>query len=206
MYYHLKIFLLAAIVFACSPASFAENTFASSDGTERTDQAVALFGGRLHDGNIGDNFLPAWVKFENNYILGGTYERILWSQTDGWALGAEIGMAARFGTDDPSAELWGAAFARYNGLVFNDIRISPSLIWGLSHVTDTIGSEAARAARTSDTNGRTLFYLTPEIALSSVHFPELEVFWRGQHRSGVYGMIGSMFGANAVTFRLRYRF
>lgn len=201
-----RIAVVAALVCASVSDSLAEGVAAPSVVPDKPDQGIALFAGRLHDGNIGDNFFPAWVEFEDNFIIGTAYDRTLWSHPDGWAFGAELGLAARLGADDPSAEIRGGAFARYDGLVLNGIRISPSLIWGLSYVTDTIGSEAERAARTSDTDGRTLFYLTPEIALSSVEAPEFEIFWRGQHRSGGYGIIGSMFGANAVTFGVRHRF
>lgn len=198
--------LVAAFVCCALPSGAFSQAAEPEVDLQALDQAVFLFGGRLHDGNIGDNFLPVRVDFEDNYILGGGYNRVFWSQPDGFSLGIEAGFAARFG-EGFSAELWYGPFLRYDGWVLADtFRISPSLIFGLSIVTDTIGSETDRAATISSTDGRMLFYLTPEVSIASVDNPEFEIFWRGQHRSSGYGLLGYMHGANAVTFGVRHRF
>ncbi|GGA37192.1 hypothetical protein [Pelagibacterium lentulum] len=195
---------LLAMVFLLPVAAWAQEEAVSQDNG--FEQGVFFFGGRLHDGNIGDNFAPFGVSFEDNFIVGGGFDRDVWSQTNGLAIGVEIGTALRFG-ESASIELWGGPYLRYDGLIVSDaLRISPKIVGGISLVSDTIGSEAERAENTTDTDGRVLFYLTPEISISSLHRPELEYFWRGQHRSGGYGTLGSMFGANAVTFGMRYKF
>ena len=72
-------------------------------------------------------------------------------------------------------------------------------------MTDTIGSEAARAAE-DHAEVPLLFYLGPEIALSTADHPEWEVFWRVHHRSGGFGLIAHVNGSNANVVGVRLNF
>jgi hypothetical protein len=55
------------------------------------DEAAFVFGGAM----IARVFNP-FEGFEDNYFLGGGYQR-LWGDPDGFRFGGEVGLAGRFG-------------------------------------------------------------------------------------------------------------
>ena len=90
------------------------------------------------------------------------------------------------------------------------LRFSSSLAvgpgFGVSAISKSVGIEAQREADVHG-NATLLGYLGPELAFSLLPYPNLEVVYRLQHRSGALGRIGNMWeGANANVFGLRYRF
>ena len=100
-----------------------------------------------------------------------------------------------------SYEGWVELHVRYSWLVlFNSVRIAPGLTFGLSAITKPVGIEAAREA---DAQGdvRLLGYLGPELAISFMGVPNLELVYRLQHRYGASGNLGRMHdAANANVF------
>jgi hypothetical protein len=165
---------------------------------------VLLFAGQFTTVDVTRSLLPT-APHESNYIAGGAYERDFFS-AGGFALGTEIGAAERFGMGS-SFEGWAGLNVRYTALVFlNTVRIVPGITVGFSAITRPIGIEAEREAAAQG-NARLLGYLGPELAVSFVNFPNLELVYRLQHRSGAGGTFGKLSDtANANVFGIRFRF
>lgn len=188
-------------------------------------QSVFLFGGLTNSGNLGDTFrfgigVPSTILTYDNYIVGGAYQRDFLQFNSGLIVGAEVGLADRFGhyriccdtvsySNSPvhSAELWAGASIRHQGpTLFDAVRISPTFVFGLSAVSSPIGQEALRQF---DHNGsaRVLFYLGFELALALANLPDTELVFRIHHRSGAYGTLGGLKeGNNANVVGIRQRF
>jgi hypothetical protein len=166
--------------------------------------SVLLFAGQFTTVPITQSLLPT-APHESNYIAGGAYERDFF-QRWGFALGTEIGVAQRFGMGK-STEVWAGLNVRYTAFVFlNSVHITPGLTFGFSGITRPVGIEAQREADAQG-DARLLGYLGPELAVSFVNFPNLELVYRLQHRSGAGGTLGKLHeGANANVFGLRFRF
>lgn len=171
--------------------------------TEDTDENVFVMGGPFTTGYFGDAFLFWQDHYESNFFAGIGYQRFLY-QYQSFKLGVEAGLGLRLGSPS-SAEIWGGAVARITEFTFGDITITPSLTLGLSAVTDTIGIETQRAQALGH-EVPVLFYLSPEISISSATQPQWEAFARIQHRSGGFGTIAEIDGSNAAVLGLRYKF
>jgi len=200
-------FIIALCVFS-SPA------FAQSNGTalipteseqSLLDRYVFLFGGRMGDDHMYSFFNPFDVTYDNTLVIGGGYQQFMLQPAEHFRLGTEIGIAARIGEEKTTAEIWGGVVGRYDGFVINDtLRITPSVTFGMSLVTDTTGEEAAREVHDGRSAGM-VFYLSPEISVSLADNPNAEVFWRLHHRSSAWRTIGGG-SANATTVGIRYGF
>tara|TARA_R110002051_G_scaffold264083_1_gene323996 strand:- start:63 stop:662 length:600 start_codon:yes stop_codon:yes gene_type:complete len=170
------------------------------------DQAVFVFAGRYVDAYIEQSLTPFSANYEDNFVLGGGYQQFVLEPLPALRLGAEIGMALRGGTSI-SGEVWAGPVLRYDGFRLGEnLRVSPSLTVGLSAVTSPIGVEAERAQRRNG-DPTLLFFMAPEISVSTLDNPDTELFYRLQHRSGAWGTLGGMAdGANAQVIGLRHRF
>ena len=170
------------------------------------DQAAFAFTGRYVNAYIENSLTPFIANYEDNFVLGGGYQKFLFEPLPDLRLGAEIGMALRGGTST-SGEIWAGPVLRYDGLRLGDkLRLSPSLTVGLSAVTGPIGVEAERAERRNG-DPTLLFFMAPEIAVSTLDNPDTELFYRVQHRSGAWDTLGGMAdGANAQVFGIRFKF
>jgi len=187
-------------------------------------QSVFGFAGRTNSGNLGDTFVfgvgaPQRI-FHDNYIVGGAYQRDFFQFNSGILVGAEVGLADRFGNYKVccdiltysngvthSAELWAGVSFRHQGVaLFDWVRISPGFVFGLSAVSSPIGQEGLHQI---DNRGSAavLFYLGFDLALALTSLPDTELVFRLQHRSGAYGTLGGMKeGNNASTIGIRQRF
>ena len=190
--------------FASALVAASSMAYASEAKPTVSDKAVFGFGGVV----TADDDNPFTFSYEDNFVLGLGYQRFLydWNQ-DRLNLGIEVGLAGRFG-DRNSAELWGGAVARYDGLVlFERVRISPAFTFGLSAVTDTLEGREEHSEISEDGDATLLFYMGPELNISLPSHPEIEVFARVHHRSGAWGTLGDMHGAaNASVIGFRRRF
>ncbi|MCC6887684.1 MAG: hypothetical protein IT536_04035 [Hyphomicrobiales bacterium] len=185
--------------------------------------SLFFFAGRLSTTSMGDtalfNINAVTVPHYDNMIIGAAYQRDIW-RWRGFRIGAEIGIADRFGTYHlccgpetikgsvkHSGELWGGIVLGFDGiLLFNTVRVAPSVVLGLSAITNSIGVERQREAAHSG-NAHLLFYLAPELALSIPRIPNVEAVMRLHHRSGWDGTLGNMReGYNAYVFGVRWRF
>jgi hypothetical protein len=155
----------------------------------------------------------------DNWIIGAAYQRDLWYWR-GFVVGAEIGVADRFGQYRVccdtivrssslvhSGELFGGAVLRHEGfLLFNSVRIGAGITVGLSATTNSIGREREREISRGG-NARLLFYLGPELTFSTPAWPDLDLVMRLHHRSGAMSTLGNLEeGYNAYVFGVRWRF
>ena len=170
--------------------------------------SVSIFGGQFTTGNMGQSLNPFGDTHENNSIVGMTYQRDFYRLPYGFILGGELGGAGRFG-ETSSGEFWGGANIRHSGIIlFNTVRIATGFTFGFSAITNPIGIEAERAIRCCvSRNPHFLGYLGPELAIASPQMPNLELYYRLQHRSGAKGTFGHMGeGANANVVGVRHHF
>jgi hypothetical protein len=187
-------------------------------------QSVFGFAGRTNSGNLADTFVfgvgaPRTI-FYDNYIVGGAYQRDFFQFNTGILIGAEVGIADRFGhyqvcCDNViyssgmihSAELWGGVSFRHEGLaLFDTIRVSPGFVFGLSAISNPIGQEALHQFDHQG-SAKVLFYLGFDLAFALTNSPNTELVFRVQHRSGGYGVLGGMKeGNNANVIGIRQRF
>lgn len=193
--------------------------------TDSWDRDVFVFGGPFHSGYFTQSFTLWNASWEPNLFVGGGYQQFFtrW----GWMrLGAEGGVGLRFNTNGDtsfatpgggtgsypplSGEVWAGAVARFDGVDIGPVHVTPALTAGVSAVTGLIGAEAEReAAHPFDrlgTGGRFLFYLGPELDFSLASNPNVEVFWRAQHRSGGFSTLMDLDGSNADTVGVRFKF
>jgi hypothetical protein len=187
-------------------------------------QSVFGFAGRTNSGNLGSTFVfghdaPQSI-FYDNYIVGGAYQRDFFQFKSGALIGAEIGLADRFGHYSiccdtivysnslvQSAELWAGATLRSNGIpLFDTVNISPGFVFGLSFISNPIGQEGEHQIAHKG-SARILFYLGFDLAFALTRLPDTELVFRIQHRSGAYGTLGAMKeGNNANVIGIRQRF
>lgn len=175
----------------------------AQDDAETLDETVFVFGGPLTTGYFSDAIQPWQWELEPNAFVGAGYQRFFHSY-ESFQLGLEAGVGVRIGTP-VSAEAWAGVVGRLTEVEIGPINIAPSIVGGLSVVTDTIGSETTRTLAAGQ-SAALLFYLAPEIAVSHDDHPEWEAFGRIQHRSGGFGTIAHIDGSNALTAGLRYKF
>jgi hypothetical protein len=187
-------------------------------------QSVFGFAGRTNSGNLGSTFVygvgaPERI-FYDNYILGGAYQRDFFQFNSGLLIGAEVGLADRFGHYSiccntiiysnsvvQSAELWGGASFRTQGFaLFDTVRVSPGFVFGLSLISNPIGQEAEHQI-VHQGSAKILFYLGFDLAFALAKLPDTELVFRIQHRSGAHGALGAMKeGNNANVIGIRQRF
>ena len=187
-------------------------------------QSVFGFAGRTNSGNLGSTFVygvEAPEKlFYDNYIVGGAYQRDFFQFNSGLLIGAEFGLADKFGhygsccdtivySDSTvhSAEFWGGASFRTQGIaLFDTVRISPGFVFGLSLISNPIGQESEHQI-VHQGSAKALFYLGFDLAFALAKMPDTELVFRIQHRSGAYGTLGAMKeGNNANVVGIRQRF
>jgi hypothetical protein len=179
---------------------------AAPSPAQRLDQSLFLFGGPYIAGYFNDTFDVFGNDYYGDNVLGGGYQKFFYSDPKGFSFGTEIGTGGRFGVSGLSLEVWGGGVARYDGLVlFDTLRVSPAVTVGFSYVAGKIKTEAEREVGSGD-SADLLFYLAPELDFSLAAHPEWEAFVRAQHRSGLYGTMADIDGANAAVVGLRKRF
>ena len=177
----------------------------SDDAGSVGRESIFVFGGFFSTGSMNDASHVFQAPYDGNSIIGLGYQRYPWSMGD-IHLGWEIGVAGRFGTGH-TGELWSGPTIRYDGIVIPGLlKVTPSFTAGLSAVSDTMGIERVRE-RIHKGDGSLLFYLGPELALSTTDHPNLELFYRLHHRSGAWGTLGKFGeGYNASVIGVRYRY
>ena len=186
--------------------------------------SIMVFGGAMSTDDLGNtlmfNLHSDRDKRWDNYIVGAAYDHDFMSLGHGFVLGAEIGIADRFGKYElccdtvvkssgvlSSGELWVGARLSYDGtVVFNAVKIGAAATVGFSFTTDSIEREREREIGYGG-SARVLGYLAPELNFSLVDHPEWQFVYRVQHRSGAGGLLGHIReGYNANVVGVRYRF
>jgi hypothetical protein len=171
----------------------------------RPRESVFLFAGQFTKRSMGATADVFNVTYDNNYIIALGYQYFPWSSRH-FDLGWELGFANRF-NHGYSAEVWGGLVLRHCGVnVVDCLTVVPSLTAGFSAVTESMGHERVREhGRGGDATF--LFYLGPEIAISTRANPNIEVFYRLHHRCGARRTLGSLsegYNANVLGVRLRF--
>jgi hypothetical protein len=187
-------------------------------------QSVFGFVGRTDSGNLGSTFVygvgaPERI-FYDNYIVGGAYQRNFFQFNSGLLIGAEVGLADRFGHYSiccntivysnsvvQSAEVWAGASFRTQGIaLFDAVRVSPGFVFGLSLISNPIGQEGEHQI-VHQGSAKILFYMGFDLAFALANLPDTELVFRIQHRSGAYGTLGALKeGNNANVIGIRQRF
>lgn len=195
-------FAVIALIISATPAySQMVNTPTIAD----RDQKMFVMGGRMGQSDMGEMLNPFTAVYEDTLVFGAGYQRYFFEPFDHLKVGLEVGAALRV-DKQITGEGWAGIVGRYDGWILADrLRLSPSLVFGGSVVTQTIGIEAEREAQ-DGLPGDILFYLSPEISLSTLDNPHSEVFWRLQHRSGAWNTFGGGGTANATMLGIRTSF
>ena len=195
--------LVAGLATAAPALAFDPNA-----GLSDADRNVFFFGGRFHSTSF---YQSPWVwtlPYDDAFFLGAGYQQFFYRSDWNFSLGWETGVGARYDMHGPaSLEAWGGLVFRHDGVVlFDTFRISPALTAGFSATTDFVASERERAEYI-DFTGHLLVYLGPELAVTPVDNPNVEGFFRVQHRSGAFGLIvDGLNGSNAVNVGVRFKF
>ena len=171
-----------------------------------TNSNVFVFGGVYSSESVGETFNFIGTDYQDAYMLGGGYQHFFLGAENGFQAGLEAGAALRKGPG-VSGEAWAGVVLRSDGFIKNDhVKISASITGGLSLITDPLDVEVAREI-SRDGDSTFLFYMAPEISISAADNPNMEAFWRVQHRSGGWNTLGHMGeGANANTLGVRWKF
>ena len=195
----------AAVALAIlSVPAFAQETPATQ--TAASDQNVFVYGGVYSSESVGETFNVFGTDYQDAYMLGAGYQQFFLGEENGFRAGLEGGVAIRKGPD-VSGEAWAGIVLRSDGFLRNDqMKLSASVTGGLSLITNPLDVEVAReVSRNGDSTF--LFYMAPELSLSLNDNPNVEYFWRLQHRSGGWNTLGNMGeGANANTVGIRWSF
>lgn len=199
----MKPIVLAAVLAALSVPVFAQEDAVPVPVSG--DRKFFVFGGVMGESHMGEMLNPITAEYEDAIILGGGYQYFIAEPVENFHFGVEAGGAVRTGAQT-TAEVWAGVVGRYDGWVLGDaLRISPSLTFGASAVTDTMGIEARREEG-DGLPGNLLFYLSPEISISAAENPDTEMFWRLHHRSGAWNTFGGGGSANATVIGIRTSF
>ena len=177
-------------------------------GLSSADRNVFFFGGRFHSASF---YVSPWVwslPYDNAFFVGAGYQQFFFRSDWNFSIGAEVGFGGRYDLDGPaSLEAWGGMVFRHDGVVmFDTFRLSPALTVGLSAATDTVASETGRTEKIGY-DGKLLVYLGPELSVTPLDNPNIEGFFRVQHRSGAFGLIvDGLNGSNSVNLGVRLKF
>jgi hypothetical protein len=179
---------------------------AAQDQVSSADDNVFYFGGFYSSESVGETFNFLGTDYQDAYILGGGYQHFFLGEENGFQAGLEGGVALRKGPGI-SGEAWAGIVLRSDGFIKNDqFKLSASVTGGLSLITNPLDVEVAREI-SRDGDSTFLFYMAPELSISTADNPNMEAFWRVQHRSGGWNTLGNMGeGANANTVGLRWKF
>ncbi|MDB6178948.1 hypothetical protein PAF17_15755 [Paracoccus sp. Z330] len=164
-----------------------------------------VMAGRITSSDMADSLGVVTSGYEKNYVMGGGFQNLTW-RSNLVQIGYEVGAVLRKGDRD-TTEIWAGILSRFRGLrVSRHMTITPSIIFGLSHVDGIQNGREAELADEYQGDPSLLFYLSPELELSHAD-RDWSVFWRLHHRSGGGKTLGNMRGAtNANAVGLRFRF
>lgn len=166
---------------------------------------ILVFGGPYSKNDIWDTMDILGADYESNRFLGLAWNHDIFTLGK-WAVTRwELGLGSRF-ANPWSVEIWGGWAVRLQGLPLGPILVKPSVSFGLSYVTATMGTERVRM-QDENAHANLLFYLGPEMSLALKRYPRWEIAYRLHHRSGGGGTLGRMYeGHNANTIGVRYQF
>ncbi len=209
----LALIMLVAggIVFAVRP-SLAEGTDSNSGWSVHNifaacsgDCGVFIFGGLsitrspLQRIVIGD----APIRSDNTQLVGLAISRPALTYSDWFAIEAEAGAGQRIGNMHEE-QFWAALYFRVKPFPTNRfIRTSIAVSTGLDIAT---GISALERRRSYGHPSLILHNFSPEITFALPDYPETQLVFRIQHRSGLYGLINNGSGTTFLALGLRHFF
>lgn len=193
-------------------AGFAQDLDSPTGGSLSDRLDYFVFGSVMTEGTFpGWTNIPFAAPLDDDYLVGGAVNYELLDAGHGFHFGAEVGLAARFGSTQ-SAEAWGGMSMRHDGFSAGPVSVGFGLVVGLSAVTGTTGIEARREAAAVDGDATLLYYAGPELSLRYDKAPNMEFVFRTHHRSGAANVsflptLGNLAeGSNANSFGIRFRY
>jgi len=186
--------------------------FGNHSGGKRGPWAVMIFGGQLTENELADIIIPKsdrGSRFTDTSFIGATLSKEVY-RWEGLSVELEGGLGYQFGDfnglDNDAAQVWGAAYFRYDDFPWNHfIHTSMAVSVGLNLISEKTAFENDET-KDGDTV-KILHYFSPEITFSLPDKLEHEVVVRLHHRSGANGVFGcGGCGSNFVTLGYRYRF
>lgn len=193
---------------ACMAVALAlAGSAAAQEPQPAQDRNFFVFTGRMLDADMGESLRVISADYEDNYITGFGYQQFFLHTRRNNSIGYEFGAAKRYG-DDSTYEIWGGLVGRIRDIKLADnLFVTPSIVFGLSHVNRPHAGREQRLEEYYDGDARLVFYLSPEIDFKVSPESNYSFFWRLHHRSGAWKTLGDMKGAsNANIFGLRVRF
>jgi hypothetical protein len=116
----------------------------------------------------------------------------------------EVGIAKRFGNAH-EAEIWAALYFRFTAFPWNHIVYTTAAVsTGLNYASGISDWERFIAGKAAPQ--RLLHYFSPELTFALPEHKNVELVLRLHHRSGVYGLISRIAGAQYATAGVRWRF
>ncbi len=148
--------------------------------------------------------IPPWDwDYREDYIFGVTASRRIFSIADILHFEPEIGFGQRYGKQHES-EIWAALFVRFDGFPWNSyLHTSIAISTGLNYATDISEIEEKRGGAYG--GSQLIHYLAPEITFALPNHLDKQLFFRGHHRSGGYGLVsetrgGAQYGTMGIRF------
>jgi len=172
------------------------------------DQSVAVFGGVSSKSRYLYNYCCPWlIRPEADFFAGIAYQRQLARLPLGFSVGVELGAGSHFGMAT-SPQIWAGGYLRYNGFPWDHyLRTTISYTVGVNYATTVPAAEQRIAVETGTPTSNLFFYLAPEISFSLPAQPNVAMFFRVHHRSGLYPRISKSAGAsNVVAAGIRWTY
>ncbi len=200
------------------PAALAAAALLSAPSARGEDGTASLlvFGGESVEGHVWqEDALPFAAHSGHQVQIGAALADMPLRLPWGFSAGFEAGIALRhdgdrYGPSGSSAEIWAGPAIRHDGIAVGPIRLHPALTVGYSAVTESHGLERTREIE-ADGEAALLYFMAPEIAVSSARHPGIELVYRVQHRSGgvniglpALGRLGDTTNANVLGLRWRF--
>lgn len=176
-----------------------------ADGGEAGLYGASVFFGRGTESNFSEVLRRLFdVDESGDRIAGFSVQRRLAWLGRHLSIDAEALYAYHYGRERYH-ELGLAAYARWHAFPWNDY-VATTVAAGLGPSYTTRYPELERQSRMED-RSRVLNQLNLELTLAPPRWPESQLLFRMQHRSGVFGVFnGVTDGSNFLTVGMRQRF
>lgn len=208
--------LLASAFVAAAPtiaqAQQLESPWFGNDSSGRRGPwSVMVFGGPLSEGELSDIIIPSskGMTMTDTGFIGAAVSKEVW-RWKGLSVELEGGVGYQFGdfngVDNSAAQVWGAAYAKYDDFPWNHfIHTSIGGSVGINITSDKTAFENAETKNGDTVN--LLHYFSPEISFALPSNLNNELVLRLHHRSSASGAFGCEgCGANFITVGIRRHF
>ena len=148
-------------------------------------------------------FEAATPKFDDTYFISVSALRPIVTYSDWFSIEPELGAGQRIGNMHEQ-EIWAALYFRAKLFPNNRyLLVSAALSGGFSYAT---GLSKLEIRRSKGRPSRWLHNFSPEITFALPNFPQRELVFRVQHRSGAFGLFNQGGGTNFLGTGIRFKF